>query len=352
MSEKFDAVVIGSGFRGKHHRLPARGAGDEGSGARAGQTVDPTEYPRKQGNPWTYDVRRPAKRNGWLDLRFFKKMIVAQAAGVGGGSLAYSSVAMEADPSCFERGWPPEITYAVLKPHYDTVARVLNLQTLPDGQLTQRLKLTRAAADKLGHQNRFSKVPLAVSFSEDWHYGLQDAFDPRHSKPFVNAQGQQQGTCIHLGHCDIGCEVRAKNGLDLTYLALAEKQGCVVRPLHVVRGIEPEDGGYRVVFDRIVQDTLVRGVVHGDRVFLAAGSLGSTELLLRARDEHRTLPNLSPRLGRGWSPNANVLSMAFYPGVIGSASRSARRSRPRLTSWTASRANASSSRTTGIRTCC
>ena len=58
----------------------------------------------------------------------------------------------------------------------------------------------------------------------------------------------------------------------------------------------------------------MRGVVHGDRVFLAAGSLGSTELLLRARDEHRTLPNLSPQLGRGWSPNANVLSMAFYPG--------------------------------------
>ena len=58
----------------------------------------------------------------------------------------------------------------------------------------------------------------------------------------------------------------------------------------------------------------MRGVVHGDRVFLAAGSLSCTELLLRARDEHRTLPNLSPRLGRGWSPNANVLSMAFYPG--------------------------------------
>ena len=47
-------------------------------------------------------------------------------------------------------------------------------------------------------------------------------------------------------------------------------------------------------------------------MFLAAGSLGTTELLLRARDEHATLPKLSRVLGRHWSPNANVLSMATY----------------------------------------
>jgi cholesterol oxidase len=48
-------------------------------------------------------------------------------------------------------------------------------------------------------------------------------------------------------------------------------------------------------------------------VFLAAGSLGSTELLLRCRDQYRTLPQVSRRLGRGWSANGNVLSMATYP---------------------------------------
>ena len=68
-----------------------------------GRRWAPSDYPRKPGDPWTYDVRRPEKRNGWLDLRFFKKMIVAQAAGVGGGSLAYSSVALEAPASCFDQ---------------------------------------------------------------------------------------------------------------------------------------------------------------------------------------------------------------------------------------------------------
>ena len=43
-------------------------------------------------------------------------------------------------------------------------AIVMNLQTLPDGQLTQRFKLAREGAEKTGHADRFSKVPLAVSF--------------------------------------------------------------------------------------------------------------------------------------------------------------------------------------------
>ena len=68
-----------------------------------------------------------------------------------------------------------------------------DLQTLPDGQLTQRLKLTRAAADKLGHQDRFSKVPLAVSFSEDWHYGLEDAFESQAFETFRQRSGSAAG---------------------------------------------------------------------------------------------------------------------------------------------------------------
>ena len=48
------------------------------------------------------------------------------------------------------------------------------------------------------------------------------------------------------------------------------------------------------------------------RVVLAAGSLGTTELLLRCRDEYQTLPNVSRLLGQGWSSNANVLTPDQY----------------------------------------
>lgn len=313
MSEKFDAIVIGSGFGGSIVACRLAEKGLEVLVLERGRRWTPADYPRKPGDPWVYDARHPEKRNGWLDLRFFRHMMVAQAAGVGGGSLAYSSVHLEAHPALFDRGWPSEVSYAELKPYYETVAKVLSLQTVPDGQLTERLKLAKSAATALGHAHRFSKAPLAVSFSPEWNYELEDPFDHRHSNTFTNAHGRQQGTCIHLGNCDIGCDVRAKNSLDVTYLAAAERRGCEVRPLHVVRRIEPVEGGYRVGFDRIEQKTLVPGEATAARLFVAAGSLGSTELLLMARDEHKTLPHLSEALGRRWSPNANVLSLAGYP---------------------------------------
>jgi cholesterol oxidase len=313
MPTPFDVIVIGSGFGGA---IAARRLAEKGMRVlvlERGRRWEPSQYPRKPTDAWIYSADEPARHNGWLDMRFFRGMTVAQAAGVGGGSLTYSSVAVEARPDVFTQGWPAEITYAELKPHYDTVAREMDLQVIPDGQLTQRFLLAREAARNLGYSDRFSKAPLAVSFSEDWNYQLDDPFNPRHSRQFVNAHGQRQGTCIHLGNCDIGCDVRAKNGLDVNYIPRAEQRGAQVRPLHLVRLIEPEGSKYRVVFDRIERGKLVRGEETAERVVLAAGSLGTTELLLRCRDQFRTLRAVSPTLGSRWSANANFISMARYP---------------------------------------
>jgi len=313
MPTSFDVIVIGSGFGGA---ITARRLAEKGMRVlvlERGRRWEPSQYPRKVGDAWIFSDDHPALLNGWLDMRFFRGMTVAQGAGVGGGSLCYSSVAVEANPDVFTQGWPAEITHQELKPYYDTVAREMDLQVIPDGQLTRRFEIARDAARNLGHANRFAKAPLAVSFSEDWNYQLEDPFDHKHSRQFTNAHGQRQGTCIHLGNCDLGCDVRAKNGLDVNYIPRAEQRGAEVRPLHVVRSIEPVGGKYRVVFDRIENGRLIRGDETADRVVLAAGSLGTTEILLRCRDQFRTLPAISQTLGTRWSANANFISMALYP---------------------------------------
>ncbi len=313
MNRRFDAIVIGSGFGGAITACRLAEKGMRVLVLERGRRWKTEDYPRTPLDSWIFDPDEPEDQNGWLDMRFFNRMVVAQAAGVGGGSLTYSSVALEANPSVFEKGWPPEITYRELRPYYSKVASMMNLQTIPDGQLTQRFRLAREAAEKLGHSERFMKVPLAVSFSPQWNYDLDEPFDRKHSETFVNAHGQQQGTCIHLGNCDVGCDVKAKNTLDLNYIPRAEKHGAEVRPLHVVRQIHHVDKGYRVTFDKIENGRLIPGEESASRVFLAAGSLGSTELLLRCRDQYRTLPRLSWTLGSNWSSNGNFLSMAPYP---------------------------------------
>src|SRR6185503_2220549 len=106
-----------------------------------------------------------------------------------------------------------------------------------------------------------------------------------------------------------------KNTLDLNYLARAEQHGAEIRPLHMVTGVSPEPGsGYRVHFVRLQGGRRIPGSETAPIVVLAAGSLGSTELLLRCRDEHGTLPDLSPMLGKNWSSNADFLTPATYRG--------------------------------------
>ncbi|HEV2058620.1 MAG TPA: GMC oxidoreductase [Solirubrobacteraceae bacterium] len=316
-AERYDVVVIGTGFGGAAAACRLAQSGASVLVLERGRRWRREEYPRDPGDAWLYHPAYPQKLNGWLDLRFFRGMIVAQGAGVGGGSQCYSSVLMPADADLFDGGWPPEITAAELAPHYANVKRMLSVVQIPEGQPTGRAKLLGRAAERLGYADRFERVPLGVMFDPEWSYDLENPLDVRHSRQFVNEHGQQQGTCVHLGNCDIGCDVGAKNTLDLNYIPAAERHGAQVRALHVVRCVEPQGSGYNVSFDRIADGALVRGDVSADRVVLAAGSLGSTELLLRCRDEYRTLPRVSRALGRRWSANANVFTSAVYGAEAG-----------------------------------
>ena len=317
MSASFDVIVIGSGFGGAVTACRLAEKGAKVLILERGRRWETKDYPRDLNDAWIYDSKEPHNRNGWLDFRNFGDMAVMTGAGVGGGSLIYANVSIEAKPWLFEKGWPPEITYAELKPYYDRVGKILDVQTIPDNQLTKRFLLMKEGARALGHSDRFQKLPLAVTFDKNWSPDLEDPFNDKHSKKYTNAQGQEQGTCVHCGNCIIGCQVKAKNTLDLNYIPLAQKHGAEVRPLHVVRYIEPDKngpqtGGYRVYFDRLESGQPERGSETARRVIVAAGSIGSTELLLLCRDQYKTLPNLSPRLGHNWSSNGDFLTPAFY----------------------------------------
>jgi cholesterol oxidase len=308
----FDAIVIGSGFGGAITAARLAEGGASVLILERGRRWDKTTYPRKLEDDWIWDGKCPEKKNGWMELHAFKHMAVAQGAAVGGGSLIYANISCEAPRAVFANGWPPEITYEELKPHYDTVAKFMNVQVVPDNQWTKRMHLMQDGATAIGAGDRFKKLELAVSFDQNWNYDLPGCHTAAQSKPFTNAQGAAQGTCVHLGNCDIGCEVDARNTLDRNYIPWAERYHAEVRELHLVTNIEPIEKGYRVHFDQLAAGERIPGSETARIVIVAASSLGSTELLLRCRDLTRTLPNLSPWLGRDWSSNGDFLTPAFY----------------------------------------
>ena len=310
----FDAIVIGSGFGGAVSACRLAEAGYKVLVLERGRRWDKTNYPRTPEDPWMWNSEHPEREQGWLDLHVFDRMAVATGAAVGGGSLIYANISCEAPPSSFAIGWPQEINYAELQPYYERVKKFMNVQQVPANQWTNRMKLMKEGADKTGAGARFKQLDLAVSFDPAWTYDQPDPFNILQSKRFMNAQGVEQGTCVHLGNCDIGCDVDAKNTLDRNYIPWAEKHGAEVRPLHLVTDIQPVDGGYRVSFDQLGNGVRKQGSQTARIVIVAAGSLGSTELLLRCREINRTLPDISPFLGQEWSSNGDFLTPAFYHG--------------------------------------
>jgi cholesterol oxidase len=310
----FDAVVIGSGFGSAVAALRLAEANYRVVVLERGRRWQRQEYPSVTKSDWIWNESEPTQSNGWFDFRFLGNISTVAAAGVGGGSLHFANVVIDAEKDLFDSGWPPEITFQEMARYYQKVFDVLKPRKIPANQFSNRTKLMKEAANAAGFGAQYDEVGLNINFNESYSY---DASRPPHEADSViapNADGIQQGFCVHLGQCVLGCPVEARNTLALNYIPRAEKHHAEVRPLHIVRNVEPFTGGYRVHYDRIDHGKLERGFVTGRVVVVSAGSIGSTELLLRCQKQHKSLPNLGKMLGGKWCTNANYLSPAFHPG--------------------------------------
>src|SRR6185503_14410095 len=110
----------------------------------------------------------------------------------------------------------------------------------------------------------------------------------------------------------------AKRSLDQNYLPQAEATGQVeILPLHTVMGIAHGGGRYTVTVARLSDEGEIVGVprrLSCQYLFLAAGSIGTTNLLVRARATG-TLPALNEHVGQHWAANGdiNVIRGALPP---------------------------------------
>jgi cholesterol oxidase len=295
MREVYDVVVIGSGFGGAITAARLAKAGRSVCILERGRRWGRKDFPRTTGQ-----VARAFWNDtdfGLLDYRTFKKIDVVQGSGVGGGSLVYFNVHIRTPPEIFEHPrWPRGVKRDRLDPFYDMAKDMLEAKPLtPPAELDMpnRTKAFMAAAEGAG--KRAELVDICV------YTGPEK----------VNRQGVRQDGCVYCGNCMLGCHVHAKNTLDLNYIPFAESNGAEVYPLHSAEKIAPESsGGYRVHFKRYNPDRpreFEPGSVVGRQVVVSAGSLGSTEILLRSRDKYGTLPNISPMLGEHFSGNGDFL---------------------------------------------
>jgi cholesterol oxidase len=302
--DRFDVVVIGSGFGGAVVACRLALAGRSVCVLERGRRWEPADFPRSAGQV-AEAFWHEGRSYGFLEYLAFRRVDVIQGAGVGGGSLHYFNVNLPAPERIFgHRAWPGAITRDALDPFYASARTMLESEPLVPpsgrGRLPGRTAAFLAAARRAGHEPDL--VPIAV------HTGAErDGPDGRQDRP-----------CTYCGNCLFGCAVGAKKTLDRNYLAVAERHGAEVRPLHFAEAIRPRAGGGYEVEVRALADTpggpSLPVTLQCQQVVVAAGSLGSTRLLLRCRDELGTLPALGPALGSRFSLNGELL-FAYTKGT-------------------------------------
>jgi cholesterol oxidase len=258
----------------------------------------------------------------------FNELGAVVCSGLGGGSLIYANVLIRKDEKWFVKEdlrnggheyWP--VNRADLDPHYDRVEKMLGAQRYPREKEpyneVPKVKEFRKAAERLRLDLQSPK--LAVTFGNEGE-------DPAPGEPIrggywdIEGRKRTRYTCRLVGECDIGCNYGSKNTLDYNYLSEAKRLGARILTRCEVKEFEPRDGGgYAVRYarhepEREGQKTdtsrLPTKTLTTDRLILAAGTLGSTFLLLKMKNRG-AFPRISNRLGTRFCGNGDLVTFAL-----------------------------------------
>jgi cholesterol oxidase len=290
--ERFDAVVVGSGFGGAVMAYRLAAAGQRVCLLERGQAWPAGSFPRSV-HGVGHSVWDPsAKRWGFWDLWSFSRYDAAVASGLGGGSLLFANVLLRKPAEWFytlmpdgtKKPWP--ITRAELEPHYDAVEAMLVPQRYPHGiapyDLVPKVRAFRDAATRLGL--RVETPPLAVHFSDPSAGGPPQPGAPLTSLP-PNLHGVPRTSCTLCGDCTFGCNGGAKNSLDYNYLSRAKlDHGADVRPLCEVKAFHHAAGEWTIEYVRRfpgADPARREHTLRARRLILSAGALGTPYLLLK-----------------------------------------------------------------------
>lgn len=291
----YDVVVVGSGYGGGIAASRLARAGQRVCVLERGREVPvggfPSRMPELRRELQVHTgKKRSGSGTGLYDVRLGSDINVVVGCGLGGGSLINAGVALRPDPRVFaDKAWPNAIRDdGLLDLGFGRAAAMLRPTRYAGAPALTKYQALEAASGVFG------KAPVTAPVTVSFEAG-------------VNPAGLEQRACTLCGDCCSGCNVGAKNSVAVTYLADAKAYGAEIFTELSVSHVEKLSGGWRVHFHP-TGDAGETGFVDAKTVFLGAGTLGSTEILLRSRE--RGLAT-SGRLGMGFSANGDIIAFAL-----------------------------------------
>jgi cholesterol oxidase len=221
---------------------------------------------------------------------------VFRGIAVGGGSMVNAAIAAVPTPEQVRAAFPDIDAAAFLRTYIERAKSMLrisyrDMDWFERTPWFQYARVGRQYADAAGYRVDYNGSAYSFDYLKQEEAGQV----PRSSLNFEQQYGNNFGRF---------------GSVDQTYIAAALATGRVtLRPLTEVTAIRRERSGEYVVSTREIDrfgKEVARSEIGCDQLHLNAGVLGTTQILLRAR-ETGALPDLSGEIGRGYGNNGDVM---------------------------------------------
>ncbi|MBX9863470.1 MAG: GMC family oxidoreductase N-terminal domain-containing protein [Hyphomicrobium sp.] len=299
LAQRYDVVVVGSGYGGGVTASRLSRAGKRVAVLERGREIQTGQFPQKFSElknefQVTGANFRTGSEQAIYDVRLGRDMHVLVGCGLGGGSLVNAGVSLVPDRRVFtDDAWPGQVAQdGFIEEGYRRAEQWLRPASDPRAREMTKYKVLDRAAGEAG--GAIVAPRIAVSFED-----------------IVNPAGVTQAACTRCGDCCAGCNVGAKNTVALTYLPDAVRHGAeLFTGLKVDTIRKGADGLWKVSARAVGADrgTVSDVTIEAPVVVLAAGTLGSTEILLRSREAGLAL---SDRLGQRFSANGDIIAFGY-----------------------------------------
>jgi cholesterol oxidase len=242
---------------------------------------------------------------GIVDVSEFPNMTAWHGACVGGGSMVFTGCMIEPEQKYFEAIFGSNVTYDEMhRIYYPRVRKMLNLRTIP---------LDLYWSSPFGHSREWDREVSAAGYTPT-------PSDSIFNWDVVRAEnwGLSRASAT-VGLSNHGNSNGAKFDLNQNYLKYAQASGrAKVHPGFEVLNIARQGNGYAVHGFLRTPDNHVLKVMTltCDRLYLAAGSIGTTNLLVKAQ-ALGDLPDLNAAVGQGWGSNGDTIVVRSGGWVTG-----------------------------------
>jgi cholesterol oxidase len=306
----YDVIVIGSGYGGGVAASRMTRAGRSVCLLERGREIVPGEYPTTfsegaeeiQMNCIDTQI---GSRTALFDFHLNPEQNALVGCGLGGTSLINANVSLEPDEAVFDDlSWPHEIRQdreTRLREGFEHARTMLKPRPYPKYETVLKFQAHKKSANAMGLSKQFYRPPINVTF---------DALPNNRNHVDI-----EQLPCNDCGDCCSGCNYKAKNTTLMNYLPDAWNHGADIFCQAAVRYLE-KDGDQWIVHFQHVQtgrETFSAPTlfVKADIVIVSAGTLGSTEILLRSQKNGLAL---SSCLGMNMSGNGDLLGFGYNCG--------------------------------------